>query len=288
MLGRLAGARARRPGSTLLTLDGRAVRRAGWQRDRRRDRSRQRRGHGLAHEVLDAAEIQAPLADLRAGRRHGRGARGAGRHAPGRSSRSRRSCGRGAGRREASSSGARVVDWRPVGGGGFEVEIGRRDRRRRRSPRPDGGAVARPSSCRPARCRSSSSARRSQWFRADRRSRAVARRPLPIWVWGPATTGVMYGLPYDAELGLKVSRHHWGRFVDPETVERAFGAPRSPAVRAFLAAPDAGRGRPAPDLDGLPLHEHAGRAVRDRHAIRPRPAWRSHRPARATASSSRR
>jgi sarcosine oxidase len=45
-----------------------------------------------------------------------------------------------------------------------------------------------------------------------------------------------YGIPHDPELGLKVSIHHWGTFVDPETVDRAVGAVDVERVRAFLRA----------------------------------------------------
>ena len=43
-----------------------------------------------------------------------------------------------------------------------------------------------------------------------------------------------YGIPHDPELGLKVSIHHWGTFVEPDTVERAVGPEDVERVRAFL------------------------------------------------------
>jgi sarcosine oxidase len=66
---------------------------------------------------------------------------------------------------------------------------------------------------------------------------------FPFWVFATVEDGAMYGIPYDDELGLKISRHHWGVFVDPETVDRTFSSNDEARIRAFIR-------RHMPDADG--------------------------------------
>ncbi|HEY7132435.1 MAG TPA: N-methyl-L-tryptophan oxidase [Candidatus Limnocylindrales bacterium] len=129
----------------------------------------------------------------------------------------------------------RLVDWRPAPGGGFEVETA------------DGEVVGGdhlvlatgpwisgfvPDLRLPLTIEREAVAWFEplvpvDWLRADR---------LPIWVLATPEHGAMYGVPYDDELGLKVSRHHQGVFVDPEEVDRAFGPADEARIRPFLAS----------------------------------------------------
>ena len=71
------------------------------------------------------------------------------------------------------------------------------------------------------------------WFQPPLEPASVGADRLPIWVLRDGGTA-FYGIPYDPELGLKVSIHHWGTFVEPDEVERAVGAADVGRVRAFL------------------------------------------------------
>jgi sarcosine oxidase len=130
--------------------------------------------------------------------------------------------------------GARVVDWRPAAGGGFEVETS------------DGIVVGGDRLVLTA-------GPWTTWLMPDLRLPLVVERQpvlwidppmgrsaadlrladLPIWLWSTAA-GTLYGFPWDDELGLKVALHHGGAIVDPDTVERTVGPVDEVAVRSFV------------------------------------------------------
>jgi sarcosine oxidase len=124
--------------------------------------------------------------------------------------------------RAAEAAGAdlrfdhRIVGWRPTPGGGFEVEaadqtvvgadhlvlttgpwIGEFVPELRLPLVIEREAVA--------------------WFEPRVPVGPLRDDAFPFWVFATVEDGAMYGIPYDDELGLKISRHHWGVFVDPET-----------------------------------------------------------------------
>jgi sarcosine oxidase len=128
--------------------------------------------------------------------------------------------------------GRRLVDWRPASGGGFEVETA-------------DGRVAGASHLvittgpwigefvRDLRLPLSIEREVPMWFWTTVEPASVGADRLPVWVLRDGDT-MFYGVPYDPELGLKVSIHHWGTFVDPDTVERDVGEAEVERVRAYL------------------------------------------------------
>jgi sarcosine oxidase len=128
--------------------------------------------------------------------------------------------------------GRRLVDWRPAAGGGFEVETA--------DGRVDGAAHLVittgpwigefvPDLGLPLTVEREV----PMWFRTTVDPAIVRADRLPVWVLRDADT-FFYGVPYDPTLGLKVSIHHWGTFVDPDTVERDVGEAEVERVRTFL------------------------------------------------------
>jgi sarcosine oxidase len=128
--------------------------------------------------------------------------------------------------------GRRVVDWRPASGGGFEVETA------------DGrvaGAAHLVITTGPwigefvpdLQLPLTVEREVPMWFRPTMEPASVGAERLPVWVLRDADT-MFYGAPYDPELGLKVSIHHWGTFVEPDTVERDVGDADVERVRTFL------------------------------------------------------
>jgi len=128
--------------------------------------------------------------------------------------------------------GWRLVDWRPVSGGGFEVESA------------DGevaGAAHLVITTGPwigehvpdLRLPLTIEREVPMWFRPTTDPSRVGADRMPIWVLRDEDT-MFYGIPHDPELGLKVSIHHWGTFVDPDTVEREVGEAEVDRVRAFM------------------------------------------------------
>ena len=71
------------------------------------------------------------------------------------------------------------------------------------------------------------------WFEPTVPVADVSAGRLPIWILDTAVDGTFYGFPYDDEAGLKVSRHHSGDVVDPDTVDRAERPADVERVRAF-------------------------------------------------------
>jgi len=58
---------------------------------------------------------------------------------------------------------------------------------------------------------------------------------MPMWVVSSGGQAY-YGFRHDPELGLKVSIHHWGVYVDPDAVDRVVGPADEERVRAFVRA----------------------------------------------------
>jgi sarcosine oxidase len=128
--------------------------------------------------------------------------------------------------------GRRVVDWRPAAGGGFEVET---------AEGQVAGAAHLVLTTGPwiaelvpdLRLPLTIEREVPMWFRPTVDPASVGADRLPIWVLGDGGT-MFYGIRHDPELGLKVSIHHWGTFVSPDTVERDVGSAEVERVRAFL------------------------------------------------------
>jgi sarcosine oxidase len=188
-------------------------------------------GHGLAHEVLDAAEIHRrwpilqPADDTVAILEEQAG-----------TIRIDRAIEAQLGIVEEAGGqlgfDRRVVDWRPATGGGFEVETA--------DGQVAGGehlvlaagpwtAEFVPDLELPLVVEREV----PMWFRPTVEPATVGADRLPIWVLRDEGTAY-YGIPYDPELGLKVSIHHWGTFAHPDTVERVVGPSDIERVRAFM------------------------------------------------------
>jgi sarcosine oxidase len=71
------------------------------------------------------------------------------------------------------------------------------------------------------------------WFEPTVPVAEVSSGRLPIWILDTAADGTFYGFPYDDEAGLKVSRHHSGDVVDPDTVDRGEQPADVERVRTF-------------------------------------------------------
>jgi sarcosine oxidase len=71
------------------------------------------------------------------------------------------------------------------------------------------------------------------WFCPTVDPASVGADRLPIWVMTDQGTA-FYGIPHDPELGLKVSIHHWGTYVDPDEVDRVVNPEDVERVRSFL------------------------------------------------------
>ncbi|HUQ78920.1 MAG TPA: N-methyl-L-tryptophan oxidase [Patescibacteria group bacterium] len=128
--------------------------------------------------------------------------------------------------------GARVVDWRPTAGGAFEVET-------------DDAAVSGADHLVLAAgpwigdlvpdLRLPLVVERQPvcWFAPSVPVADVGVGRLPIWLMA-IDGGTFYGFPHDPELGLKVSHHHSGEMVDPETVDRDVRPADVERIRAFV------------------------------------------------------
>lgn len=129
--------------------------------------------------------------------------------------------------------GAQVVEWRAVAGGGVEVLVADgsviRAERLVLAAGPWLGylladlelplAVERQPVC---------------WFAPAVPAADVAVGRLPIWLYDTADDGTFYGFPHDPELGLKVSHHHSGDVVRPETVDRDVRPADVERIRQFI------------------------------------------------------
>jgi sarcosine oxidase len=188
---------------------------------------------GLAHEVLDAAEIHRrwpifePVDDTVAIFEEQAGS-------------VRIDRANAAHLAVAEQAGARLefgrclVDWRPAKGGGFEVETA------------DGqvaGAQHLVLTTGPwigefvpdLQLPLTVEREVPMWFQPTVDPASVGADRLPVWVLRDNST-VFYGIPHDAELGLKVSIHHWGTYVEPDDVDRVVSPADVERVRAFMRA----------------------------------------------------
>jgi sarcosine oxidase len=128
--------------------------------------------------------------------------------------------------------GRRFVHWRPASGGGFEVEtadgqvVGSEHLVLTTGPWI-GGLVP------DLRLPLTVEREIPMWFQPTVDPASVGADRLPIWVLRDEGKA-FYGIPHDPELGLKVSIHHWGTFVDPDEVDRVVSPADVDLVRAFL------------------------------------------------------
>jgi sarcosine oxidase len=187
--------------------------------------------HGLAFELLDAAEIHRrwpilrPAEDTTAIYEAKAGMLDADRANEGHLEVAERA---GADLR----FGWRVVDWRPARGGGFEVEAA------------DGSVVGGdhlvlaagpwikelvPDLRLPLRVERECPC----WFTPTVDPASVGADRLPIWVIVEDGTAY-YGIRHDPEIGMKVSIHHWGTFGDPDKIDRVVGDSEVERIRAWM------------------------------------------------------
>jgi sarcosine oxidase len=71
------------------------------------------------------------------------------------------------------------------------------------------------------------------WFEPTVDPAELSHGRLPVWLIDTAEDGTFYGFPYDPALGLKVSRHHSGEPCEPDSVDRSLHAADVERVRAF-------------------------------------------------------
>jgi sarcosine oxidase len=128
--------------------------------------------------------------------------------------------------------GRRVVEWRPATNGGFEIEdaegvvVG--GEHLVLAAGPWVGELV--SDLRvPLRVEREVTC----WFTPTVDPASVGADRLPIWVLTEGETAY-YGIPHDPNLGLKVSIHHSGTFVDPDAVDRVVGPDDIERIRAFM------------------------------------------------------
>jgi sarcosine oxidase len=71
------------------------------------------------------------------------------------------------------------------------------------------------------------------WFEPTVDPGQLSSGRLPVWIMDTVEDGTFYGFPYDPALGLKVSRHHSGERCEPDSVDRSLHAADVERVRAF-------------------------------------------------------
>jgi sarcosine oxidase len=128
--------------------------------------------------------------------------------------------------------GARVGDWRPANGGGFEVETA------------DGAVVGgehlvlttgpwMADVVPDLRLPISIEREVPMWFQPTVEPASIGADRMPIWVLREGDS-TYYGIPHDPELGLKVSIHHWGTFGDPDAIDRQAADEDVARVRTWM------------------------------------------------------
>jgi sarcosine oxidase len=70
------------------------------------------------------------------------------------------------------------------------------------------------------------------WFEPTIDPAELSSGRLPVWLLD-TDDGTFYGFPYDPAVGLKVSRHHSGEPCDPDSVDRSLHPADVERVRAF-------------------------------------------------------
>ena len=128
--------------------------------------------------------------------------------------------------------GRRVVDWRAVAGGGFEVEDGEGvvvgAAHLVLTAGPWVGPLVADLGL-PLVVEREAVA----WFRPTLDPASIAADRLPVWLLHDGDE-TFYGFRHDPEHGLKVAIHHQGVAVDPDEVDRWAGARDIDRVRGFL------------------------------------------------------
>lgn len=192
---------------------------------------RSARDQGLAHEVLDAAEIRRRWPIFSVGDEMG------GLYDPGAGTiRPERAIATVL--RLARRAGAdlhfleRAIDWRPAADGGLEVETESAIYGARYLVIAAGAWTGYfvPDLGLPLEVERMP----VFWFEPKLPVADLAVGRLPMWLIDTGSDGVFYGFPYEASVGLKVSRHHSGEVVDPDLVDRAEHLVDVERVRAFM------------------------------------------------------
>lgn len=172
--------------------------------------------------------------------------------------------------------GTRVVDWRPDGGSGFEVETGDgsvvRAGRIVLTAGPWIGELV-------ADLRLPLTVERQPvcWFTppVSAASADVSVGRLPVWLM-TTDDGTFYGFPFDPELGLKVSHHHSGELVEPDALDREVRPADVERIRAFVRARmPAADGPLSSSTVCLYTNTPDDRFVIDRHPVEPGVAFAS-------------
>ena len=73
------------------------------------------------------------------------------------------------------------------------------------------------------------------WFEPVAQPEIFAPDRLPVWIMEVDAEHAFYGFPTLPEQGLKVARHHGGRPVDPDTLDRQASAADEQVVRDFTS-----------------------------------------------------
>jgi sarcosine oxidase len=191
------------------------------------------RDQGLAHEVLDAAEIRRrwPVFTVQ-DEVGGLYDPGAGMIRPDRAIEAQLRLAEEAGAELRFSE--RAIDWRPApggGGSGLEVET-------------DTGMLQTESLVIAAGAWTGSFVQNLElpleverlpvlWFEPTIDPAELSSGRLPVWLIDTPDDGTFYGFPYDPAVGLKVSRHHSGEPCDPDSVDRSLHPADVERVRAF-------------------------------------------------------
>jgi sarcosine oxidase len=188
---------------------------------------------GLAHEVLDAAEIRRRWPVFTVGDEvGGLFDPGAGMIRPDRAIAAQVRLAEDAGAEVRFSE--RAIDWRPMPGGatgGVEVETDRAVYAAGSLVIAAGawtGAFV-PDLMLPLEVERMP----VLWFEPTVDPASVSVGRLPVWLIDTAEDGTFYGFPYDPAVGLKVSRHHSGEACDPDSVDRSLHPADVERVRAF-------------------------------------------------------
>ena len=73
------------------------------------------------------------------------------------------------------------------------------------------------------------------WFEPVAQPEIFAPDRLPVWIMEVDAEHAFYGFPTLPEQGLKIARHHGGRPVDPDTLDRQASAADEQVVRDFTS-----------------------------------------------------
>jgi sarcosine oxidase len=190
------------------------------------------RDQGLAHEVLDAAEIRRRWPVFTVGDEvGGLFDPGAGMIRPDRAIEAQLRLAEDAGAEVRFSE--RAINWRPApggGGSGLEVETDT-DTFRAQSLVIAAGAWT-GSFVQDLELPLEVERLPVLWFEPTIDPADLSSDRLPVWLLD-TDGGTFYGFPYDPAVGLKVSRHHSGEPCDPDSVDRSLHPADVERIRAF-------------------------------------------------------